>query len=166
MKKRWVMEGDGARVNGRGKPMKLCMCVCFYKVWPCYMNPFSSYVPFVTGRSHRHAPVCQFSQTVNLLFFWLMTNLSAKSCAAGRIHEHPWTGMNTNTPLHTHLTSKTNFSLLEWKLWPPKEWKFFVDWPADWLTERPLELLVSAKNVCKGSKDLNYLVQRCRGGTR
>ncbi len=84
----------GGNVYWRGKPWPMRVCVCFYKVWPLYKNPFRSNCMclFVTGHSHCHAPFGQLA--------WTQT------------HRH------TDTHTHTH-TLDPNFSPLGQKLWQP-----------------------------------------------
>lgn len=105
------------------------MCMSVYLcvcVWPCHMNPFRSFVPFC------YRPL---SLPLSLFANW---------------HEQK------NTPSHTPLTPMPTFSLLEWKLWPPKDGDIFVDRP----TERAIELLAAAKKNRRGDSFFNLLFKQ------
>ncbi len=72
----------GAKMYHRGKPWPVEGCVCFYKVWPCYIILFRSSAPFC----YRPLPLPRA-----LLASW---------------HEHnTHLYTHTHTHTHTHLTS-------------------------------------------------------------
>ncbi len=103
----------------------VCVCVCFFKVWPCYNDPFRNYAPLCYRPLPLPRPLFQLACTVNQPSF----GLSTKSCASLWIHlevmhllqyaiptampPFSWLAWTQHHPrAHTHLTSMPNFSLL------------------------------------------------------
>ncbi len=99
--------------DGAGDDQWKFVCVFLYKVWPCFMNLFRSYVCFC----HRPLPLPR------LLFASLLKQLIScplnhdqplyfhcesiwKLCTFLHSHGHaPFKTMNTNTHLHTHINT-------------------------------------------------------------
>ncbi len=88
-----LWKGAGLKCRAGKAPKRLSLgmtsesvCVCFYKVLPCYMNPFRSFAHFCYRPLPQPRPLLPVCLNSKSAVVWLMTNLSTKSCPSVWIH--------------------------------------------------------------------------------